>query len=159
MKSFHEDRGTIYTFPSGTLALVCASGDCWKVYVLFSYCFTCPRDPLLVLETKGQYVGSRSCYDDGEEGDLVELDSACGMAMPVTMDARHIVCTSHCMHVTLNVRQIECTSHCMYITLNVRHIECTSHFVHVTFDVRHIGCTSHRMHVTWHVRHNECTSH
>ena len=49
---------------------------------------------MLVLETKGKYVGSRSCYDDGEEGDLVELDSACGMAMPVTMDARHNGCTS-----------------------------------------------------------------
>jgi len=55
--------------------------------------FTCPRDPLLVLEAKGWYVESRSRYDDREEGDLVELDLACGMAMPVTMDVRHIECT------------------------------------------------------------------
>jgi len=31
MKVFHEDRRLIYTFPSGTLALVRASEDCWKV--------------------------------------------------------------------------------------------------------------------------------
>ena len=34
------------------------------------YYFTCPRAPLLVLETKRQYVGNSLRYDDGEEGDL-----------------------------------------------------------------------------------------
>jgi len=47
------------------------------------------------LRSRGWYVGSRSRYDDGEEGDLVERVSACGMAIPVTLDARHIECTSH----------------------------------------------------------------
>jgi len=32
-----------------------------------------------VLEAKGRYVGSRRCHDDGDEGDLVALDSACSM--------------------------------------------------------------------------------
>ena len=63
------------------------------------YYFTCPRAPLLVLEAKGRYVGTSPCYDDGEEGDLVELDSACGVTMTVTLDARHI-----------DARHVECTS-------------------------------------------------
>ena len=46
-------------------------------------------------ESRGRYVGSRSRYNDGEEGDLVEFVPACGMAMPITLDARHIECTSH----------------------------------------------------------------
>ena len=31
----------------------------------------------------------------GEEGDLVDLDSTCAITMTVTLDARHIECTSH----------------------------------------------------------------
>ena len=57
--------------------------------------FTCPRAQLLVSRSRGRYDGSRSHYDDGEEGDLHELVSTCGMAIPVTLDTRHIECTSH----------------------------------------------------------------
>ena len=39
---------------------------------------TCPRPPLLVLEAREQYVGSRRYHVDGE-GDLFALDSAHGM--------------------------------------------------------------------------------
>jgi len=52
--------------------------------------FTCPRAPLLVLEAKGRYVGTSPRYDDGEEGDLVELDSACSITMTITLCARQI---------------------------------------------------------------------
>ena len=37
---------------------------------------TCPRTPLLVLETRGWYVGSRRCSDDGDNANLVTLGSA-----------------------------------------------------------------------------------
>jgi len=57
--------------------------------------FTCPRAPLLVSRSRGRYVGSRSHYDHGEEGDLVELVSACKIAISVSLDARHIKWTSH----------------------------------------------------------------
>jgi len=57
--------------------------------------FPCPRAPLLVSRSRGRYVGSRSHHDHGEEGDLVELVSACEIAIPVTLDARHIECTLH----------------------------------------------------------------
>ena len=54
------------------------------------------------------------------KGDLVELVSACGMVIPVTLDVRHIE-----MHVVLSALHIECTSHWMYVTFKARHIECT----------------------------------
>jgi len=61
--------------------------------------FTFPRAPLLVSRSRWLYVGSKSHHNDGEEGDLVELVSACGMAIPFTLDspldALHIECTSH----------------------------------------------------------------
>jgi len=125
--------------------------------------FTCPRDPLLVSRSRGRHVGSRSYCDDGEWGDLVELVLACGMAIPlhwmhVTLNARHIECTSHWVHVTLNVRHVDCMSRSIYVILHVRYIECTSHKMHV-IDARHIGCTSNWMYVTFHVHHIECTSH
>jgi len=55
MKTFHEDRRLIYTFPQGTLVLVSASEDCWRhngADFSSRTRFTCPRAPLLVLETR-----------------------------------------------------------------------------------------------------------
>ena len=43
----------------------------------------------------GLYVASSPRYDDGEEGNVVELDSTCAITMTVTLDTRHIECTSH----------------------------------------------------------------
>jgi len=37
---------------------------------------TCPRTPLLVLEARGWYVGSRRCSDDRDNTNLVTLGSA-----------------------------------------------------------------------------------
>jgi len=99
MRSFHEDGGPIYTFLSGTLALVNASElsegiDGGKAFLLV-LALPVPELRCWCLRSRGRYVGSRSRYNNGEEGDLVEFVSACGMAMPVTLDARRIEWTSH----------------------------------------------------------------
>jgi len=47
----------------------------------------------------------------------------------------------HWMHVTLNVRHIKCTSRWMYVTFNARHIRCTWHYMYVTLNVRHTKYT------------------
>ena len=57
--------------------------------------FTCPRAPFLVSRSRGLYVGSRSHYNDGEEGGLVELVLVCEITIPITFDTHHIECTSH----------------------------------------------------------------
>jgi len=48
------------------------------------------------------------------------------------------------MYVTLNARHIECTSHWMYVIFNVR-IKCMSYWMNVTFNVHHMEYTSHRI--------------
>ena len=61
------------------LMLVHVAPEGWRMRRASRTRCTCPQAPLLVLEVRGWYLGSRRCSDDGDDGNLVALGSAWGM--------------------------------------------------------------------------------